>query len=177
MKLRTKDGVTTVHSRWMVRRDMREIMAIEREVFDDPLFEEEFTRELRQRHCIGLVAEVKGEVAGYVVYLLGKDYLRVTNFAVRPDLQRMGVGRAMWQQLVMKLTDDRRRRILLSVRQDNLKAQKFFQSLWCLCIGEIGADETENGVDGYEFEYLLDPADRDAAFAAVVTERVAQGSV
>ena len=46
-----------VHIRWMIRRDMAEVLEIERAAFEFPWFEEEFIRCLRQRNCIGMVAE------------------------------------------------------------------------------------------------------------------------
>ena len=46
-----------VHIRWMIRRDMAEVLEIERGAFEFPWFEEEFIRCLRQRNCIGMVAE------------------------------------------------------------------------------------------------------------------------
>src|SRR4051812_2604533 len=46
-----------VHIRWMIRRDMAEVLEIERSAFEFPWFEEEFIRCLRQRNCIGMVAE------------------------------------------------------------------------------------------------------------------------
>ena len=45
-----------VHIRWMIRRDMAEVLEIERGAFEFPWFEEEFIRCLRQRNCIGVAA-------------------------------------------------------------------------------------------------------------------------
>ena len=46
-----------VHIRWMIRRDMPEVLSIENESFEFPWSEEDFIRCLRQRNCIGMVAE------------------------------------------------------------------------------------------------------------------------
>ncbi|MEM1305855.1 MAG: ribosomal-protein-alanine N-acetyltransferase RimI, partial [Planctomycetota bacterium] len=46
-----------VHIRWMIRRDMQEVLGIEQESFEFPWLEEDFIRCLRQRNCIGMVAE------------------------------------------------------------------------------------------------------------------------
>ena len=46
-----------VHIRWMIRRDMPEVLDIERDSFEFPWSEEDFMRCLRQRNCIGMVAE------------------------------------------------------------------------------------------------------------------------
>ena len=47
-----------VHIRWMIRRDMPEVLDVERSSFEFPWAEDDFIRCLRQRNCIGMVAEV-----------------------------------------------------------------------------------------------------------------------
>ena len=49
----TSAAQTRVHIRWMIRRDMPEVLAIEHASFEYPWCEEEFLRVLRQRNCIG----------------------------------------------------------------------------------------------------------------------------
>ena len=46
-----------VHIRWMIRRDMPEVLDIENRSFEFSWTEEDFIRCLRQRNCIGMVAE------------------------------------------------------------------------------------------------------------------------
>ena len=41
------------HIRWMIRRDMPEVLAIEAASFEFPWLEDDFIRCLRQRNCIG----------------------------------------------------------------------------------------------------------------------------
>ncbi len=45
-----------VQIRWMIRRDMAEVLRIERESFEYHWTEEDFLCCLRQRNCIGMVA-------------------------------------------------------------------------------------------------------------------------
>ena len=45
-----------VHIRWMIRRDMPEVLQTEQESFEHSWTEEDFLRCLRQRNCIGMVA-------------------------------------------------------------------------------------------------------------------------
>ena len=77
-----------VHIRWMIRRDMPEVLDIERAAFEFPWFEEEFIRCLRQRNCIGMVAEHAERVVGFMIYELHKTRLHILNFAVAADLRR-----------------------------------------------------------------------------------------
>ena len=49
--------------RWLIRRDMDDVLAIERASFQFPWTEEEFLCCLRQRNCIGTVAELDHRIA------------------------------------------------------------------------------------------------------------------
>ena len=119
----------TCHIRWMIRRDMPSVMQIEQASFEFPWTEEEFIRCLRQRDCIGMVAERSEEVVGFMIYELHKSRIHILSFAVHPEFRRQGVGRAMTDKLISKLAYQRRNRIVLEVRETNLDAQLFFRQL------------------------------------------------
>ena len=116
-----------VHIRWMIRRDMPEVLTIERASFEFPWFEEDFIRCLRQRNCIGMVAEHAEQVVGFMIYELHKTRLHILNFSVAAEVRRRGVGTQMIEKLVGKLSSQRRTRITLEVRETNLAAQVFFR--------------------------------------------------
>ena len=84
---------TRVHIRWMIRRDMPDVLRIEHGSDDHPWSEEDFLRCLRQRNCIGMVAEQGERVVGFMIYELHKAKLHILNFAVHPAFRRYGVGR------------------------------------------------------------------------------------
>ena len=119
----------TVHIRWMIRRDLPSVMGIESASFEFPWTEDEFVRCLRQRDCIGMVAEYAEQVVGFMIYEMQRTRIHVLSFAVHPDYRRQSVGSAMVQKLVSKLAYQRRNRIILEVRETNLAAQLFFKSL------------------------------------------------
>lgn len=126
MKLQGKPQLR-VHIRWMIRRDMPEVLEIERQSFEFPWSEEDFVRSLRQRNCIGMVAEQGERVVAFMIYELHKTRLHILNFAVSPMVRRQGVGQQMLEKLVSKLSSQRRTRISLEVRETNLDAQLFFR--------------------------------------------------
>ena len=64
---RTEKEQVRVHIRWMIRRDMPEVLQTEQESFEYSWTEEDFLRCLRQRNCIGMVAE-QGERVAIVDY-------------------------------------------------------------------------------------------------------------
>lgn len=125
----TKQVGTSVHIRWMIRRDMSAVLGIEASCFEFAWTEDDFIRCLRQRNCIGMVAEQDNQVVGFMIYELHKNRLHILNFAVHSDHRRNGVGNAMMSKLLCKLSHERRNRIMLEVRETNLEAQLFFKNL------------------------------------------------
>jgi ribosomal-protein-alanine N-acetyltransferase len=117
-----------VHIRWMIRRDMPEVLGIESKSFEFPWSEDDFVNCLRQRNCIGMVAEHDERVVGFMIYELHKSRLHIINFAVIRAYRRRGVGSQMLQKLIGKLSHQRRNKILLEVRETNLQAQLFFKN-------------------------------------------------
>lgn len=116
-----------IHVRWMIRRDMAEVLRIEQEAFEFPWSDEDFTRCLRQRNCIGMVTEIADSVVAFMIYELHRAKLHVLNFAVARSHRRLGIGTQMLEKLTGKLSQERRSRILLEVRERNLPAQLFFR--------------------------------------------------
>jgi ribosomal-protein-alanine N-acetyltransferase len=117
-----------VFVRWMLRRDMPQVLEIERDSFEFPWRQSDFIDTLRCCNCIGMVAECDDRVVGFMIYSLHKNFLYLINFAVAPEFRKLGVGQAMAQKLKGKLPHGRRRRITLHVRETNLAAQLFFRS-------------------------------------------------
>jgi ribosomal-protein-alanine N-acetyltransferase len=151
-----------VHIRWMIRRDMSEVLDIESHCFEFPWSEEDFIRCLRQRNCIGMVAEHEERVVGFMIYELHKNRLHILNFAVHPEFQRRGVGRQMTEKLVAKLSNQRRNRIMLEVRETNLSAQLFFRSIGFRAISVLRDFYDDTTEDAYLMEYSYQMADAEA---------------
>jgi [ribosomal protein S18]-alanine N-acetyltransferase len=123
---------TQVHIRWMIRRDLPEVLVIERESFEFPWFEQEFIRCLRQRNCIGMVAEAKvigaqWPIVGFIVYELHRSRIHILNVAVAEAFRHQKVGSQIVRKMVGKLSPQRRTRITLEIRETNLAAQMFFR--------------------------------------------------
>jgi ribosomal-protein-alanine N-acetyltransferase len=142
----------------MIRRDMAEVLEIERQSFEFPWFEEDFIRCLRQRNCIGMVAEQGERVVGFMIYELHKTRLHILNFAVAPEFRRRGVGRQMVDKLLCKLSSQRRTRITLEVRETNLPAQLFFKSSGFRAVTVLRAYYEDSPEDAYLMQYRC-PAD------------------
>jgi ribosomal-protein-alanine N-acetyltransferase len=119
----------------MIRRDMPMVLAIEEASFEFPWSEEDFLLCLRQRNCIGMVAELNDEVVGYMVYELHKHRLHLLNFAVSPSCRRIGIGRAMIET--------------------NLAAQLFFRSIGFRAEKVLSGFYEDSDDDAYVFTYRM----------------------
>ncbi len=147
-----------VHIRWMIRRDMPEVLEIENGSFEFSWSEDDFIRCLRQRNCIGMVAEHDERIVGFMIYELHKNRLHVLNFAVRSDLRRRGIGTQMMRKLVQKLSNQRRNRIMLEVRETNLPAQLFFRANGFRAVSLLREFYEDTPEDAYlmQFSYVPD---------------------
>jgi ribosomal-protein-alanine N-acetyltransferase len=144
-----------MHIRWMIRRDMPEVLRIEQASHDYPWCEEDFLRCLRQRNCIGMVAEQGEKVVGFMIYELHKSKLHILNFAVHPEYRRCGIGCQMAEKLVSKLSSHRRTRIVSEVRETNLDSQLFFRSVGFRATGVSREFFPDSGEDAYVMEFRL----------------------
>lgn len=144
-----------VHIRWMIRRDMEEVLEIEKQGSSCPWTEEEFVHRLRERNCIGMVAEYKQEVIGFVIYVLHKKRIVILNMAVSWYHLRNGVGRQLVTHLTKKLGAMRRTHLSLVVSDENLDAHLFFKAMGFRATHtEVDWFESTNASrDGYNFEY------------------------
>jgi ribosomal-protein-alanine N-acetyltransferase len=152
---RTEKEQVRVHIRWMIRRDMPEVLQTEQESFEYSWTEEDFLRCLRQRNCIGMVAEQGEKVVGFMIYELHKNKLHILNFAVAPSCRRFGVGSQMVAKLISKLSSHRRTRITLEVRETNLDAQLFFRQQGFKALRVVRSFYEDSGEDAYLLQYRL----------------------
>lgn len=146
---------THVHIRWMIQRDLDEVLAIENESYQRPWIKEDFLICLRQRNCIGMVAENCNEVIGYALYELHPYRLQLLNIAVDPYYTRQGVGKKIIHKLIDKLSSHRRGKITLDVRESNLAAQCFFRSLGFIAFSVVRKYYENTGEDAYCMAYNL----------------------
>lgn len=156
-----------VHVRWMIRQDMVEVLEIENQSFEFPWSEDDFIRCLRQRNCIGMIAEHNERVAGFMIYELHRNRLHVLNFAVENDFRRHGVGSQMIEKLIGKLSAERRSRIMLEVRETNLAAQIFFRNMGFRAVTVLRDFYFDTTEDAYLMQYRLPFDPTREAFAPI----------
>jgi ribosomal-protein-alanine N-acetyltransferase len=155
----TPDQDSKVQIRWLIRRDMLEVLEIELASFEFAWTEEDFLCCLRQRNCIGMVAERGHEVVGFMIYELHKAKLQILNFAVSTKIRRGGIGRRMVRRLIDKLSQQRRKEIILEVRETNLAAQLFFRNQQFRAVKVLRNHYDDTTEDAYYMRYLLSEAE------------------
>jgi ribosomal-protein-alanine N-acetyltransferase len=134
---------------------MPEVLTTEQASFEYAWTEEDFLRCLRQRNCIGMVAEADDHVVGFMIYELHKNKLHILNFAVHPTARRIGIGGQMVAKLVNKLSTHRRQKITLAVRERNLSAQVFFRVHDFRATRVLRNYYEDSGEDAFQMEYRV----------------------
>ncbi len=131
------DRILSIRPRWMIRRDMPDVLEIEQLNFEVPWTEDDFVRCLRQRNCIGMVAEHDKDVVGFMVYEMYKTRMEILDLAVHPSCQHRGIGKQLVDFLIARLATQRRNCIGALVWDRNLSAQLFFSALGFMATGLV----------------------------------------
>lgn len=121
------ERVSVIDNRFMIRRDLPEILEINADNFECNWDEEDFLRSLRSRNTISRIAEVCGKVAGYIIYQYSSGQFQIINLAVSRQSRRLGVGSALLVKLISK-PREYLKRVQVNVAEANLPAQLFFRS-------------------------------------------------
>ena len=144
------------HVRWLVRRDIPQVLEIEQLGFSRPWSKEEFLGVLRCRNCIGMSAchPTNGEVFGFVIYELFPKRIQILNLAVHPSIWRRGVGRSLVSMVKTKLAPGKRERILTDVTECNVRGQLFWKGVGFQSIATLANYYCDDSA-AYMFSYVL----------------------
>lgn len=127
--------VVRENMRWMIRRDMPEILQIEGLCFRKPLSEHDFLQILRSKNAIGMVLPTEGPasphhgiILGYILYRLERGHIEIVNLAVHPEWQRSGIGTIIIDRMKQKVDQQRRSGLRVCVQEYLVEAQLFFKA-------------------------------------------------
>lgn len=148
-----------VHVRWMIRRDLMEVVDIERQSFRAPWDEAAVLRLLRRRSAIGMVAELGDRVVGFMLYEHRKDRIHLRRLAVHPAFRARGVGTQLVTKLSARLTH-RRPLLTLKVRETNAVAVAFYRARGFHATGLDHGYYPDTGEDAYRFQITDEEARR-----------------
>lgn len=119
----------------MAEEHISALAQLERQCFSDPWSEKALTEELSNHNAVFRVALIDGEVAGYVGMLHVLDEGDICNVAVFDRFRRKGVASALIQHLVDYGVENQLSFITLEVRESNIGAQKFYETMGFETIG------------------------------------------
>lgn len=145
--------------RWMLRRDLKAVVEIDRLSFDIGWDAETFLACLRQRNCIGVVAEVGDTIVGEMIYELNKHAIDILTFAVHPDFRGLGFGSQMMNKLKHKLWKQRRSTLRYIASEWNEDAHLFLRACGfeAVAVAKDWYSHPWHGdEDGYVFEYEVE---------------------
>ena len=115
--------------------DVRAIAELEKMCFSDPWSEKSIASEVVNPLSYWLVAEVDGEIAGYVGSQSVLDAADMMNLAVSPVYRRQGIGQALVNSLVEYLQGNGIIALFLEVRVSNAQAIALYQKMGFIQIG------------------------------------------
>ena len=119
----------------MAEEHISALAQLEKECFADPWSEKALADELTNPNAVFRVALIDEEVAGYVGMLHVLDEGDICNVAVFDKFRRRGVATALIQHLVDYAVENQLSFITLEVRESNMGAQKFYETVGFETIG------------------------------------------
>jgi ribosomal-protein-alanine N-acetyltransferase len=131
----------------MTTDDLDEVMTIERMSYRFPWSTSFFLQELQVPCARSILAEVDGQIVGYVLFWLLPGAIDIHNIAVRLDCRRRGIGSV----LLGKVANEARRqsifRVMLEVRPSNIAAQNLYQKFGFATTGVRKGYYSDDGED------------------------------
>lgn len=112
--------------RSLQEKDLLCVTEIARQSFSTPWSLKSFETELLNTHSILKVAEVNGEIVGYIVLRIILDEAELLSIAVKPDFRQNGIATA----LIKNVVDEMKNIIkicFLEVRMSNYAAIRLYE--------------------------------------------------
>ncbi|MFP4085583.1 MAG: ribosomal protein S18-alanine N-acetyltransferase [Desulfobacteraceae bacterium] len=113
----------------------KEIVSIERRSFSSPWSWEAFSAEVERPVSHFWMAQMNGEVVGYICFWLVAQEIHLMNFAVHPVWRRTGVGRKLMGKALDTGRSAGAQAVSLEVRPSNTRARAFYRELGFTVIG------------------------------------------
>ncbi len=102
-----------------------------------------------------MVGERNNRVVAFIIYELHTTRFHILNLAVAEDCRRLGVGTQLVERLIGKLSEERRSRVSLEVRESNLDAQLFFRARGFKATNVLHEFYPQSPEDAYVMHYRI----------------------
>lgn len=130
----------SVSIRWMRRSDtdnvskIRECCAMGADLF----------RMLESPRCIIKVAEVEGEVAGFISYRNGRKVIKISEIAVAPGFRRRGIAKDLVRSVLSKIESSPDKRVEALVSDRLLECHILFRDLGFRAVKIVNSEDGSN---------------------------------
>ena len=110
----------------MRKKDLAEVLKIERKCFEEPYSREIFEQELKIKAAQLWVIPYRQKIVGYIDFWLVASEMELVSIAVHPKFKRRGIGQYLMEEMFDYGCQHQASSIVLDVRKSNLKAQKLY---------------------------------------------------
>ena len=142
----------------MTLADLDGVMTIERASFAYPWSSRFFIQEFQVQCARSIVAEIEGNIVGYILFWLLPDEVDIHNVAVRGEYRRRGIGKLLLQQVIVQALRQSSARVILEVRKSNVAAQRLYESAGFVATGIRKAYYSDDGEDALAMTLDLNPS-------------------
>ena len=140
----------------MRQADLGDVLVIERASFSMPWSRGAFLYEIEQNQVARCwVARDDGRIVGYICLWEVADELHITNIAVRQDVRRRGLGRALLGRTLEDARQRSLRLVVLEVRPSNTEARALYESFGFRVVGRRRGYYYDTGEDALVMEATL----------------------
>lgn len=133
MAARAKLAAVTI--RPAEERDLDDVAAIERSVFNDPWSRRSFVDLVGERQVVFLVAVDGHTIAGYAIVLLAGSESELANLAVARLVQKQGLGKRLLSDALSAARERGSKEVFLEVRESNSAAIALYSSAGFEAVG------------------------------------------
>lgn len=151
-KTERQEGVSYT-IRPMTEADVDDVCRVELASFPIPWSRDAFVKEVTENNLAHyFVAEVRDHAIGYAGMWLIWDGADVTNVAVLPEYQGMGIGTALVKKMADTVRASGAQTLMLEVRRSNVVAQHVYEKLGFTVCGERKGYYEDNREDAILME-------------------------
>ncbi len=143
--------ISTKSIRWMIRRDLPDVLQIERDCFEFNWTQDDFTECMSFPACNGYVAEQAGSVVAFMVIERLPGNIEILNFAVSPLHQHADFGTIMLRYVIDKAAETKRGTVSLKSRESNHGAHGFFRHHGFKAVGLLRKHYEDSDEDAFLF--------------------------
>jgi ribosomal-protein-alanine N-acetyltransferase len=131
----------------LTNSDLAQVIKIENASFSTDAYQIEDFHHVYRKCCdLSIVAEISGQIAGYMMTCLLLDRGHIFSLAVAPAFRRRGVGEALLRYTVDRLNARGIGKIDLEVRKTNKAGRSFWEQMGFIPVDTI-ADFYDDGAE------------------------------